>query len=195
VKRCLDCGGEVVAGQCAACGLTTVAAELLFRRRLLNRTAVFLLGAVAFVAAGHFYPPLELDAMLIFIGVVFFVTLGLAIWLDRRGRRTGRVEIPKRIYYALVPIPWLLAVLLFVNGRFDSEPPVSRVVEVVGKFTMPGTLRSSRLVVRSWRPGRRVERVPVTRDDYLRFQRGDVIEVREQGGLVGIPWVYSVHRK
>ena len=195
MKRCLNCGEESPGAQCPACGLTPAAAEVLFRRSLLNRTAVFLLGAVAFVAAGHVYPPLELDAMLIFVGVLFFLTLGLAIWLDRRGRITGEIEAPKRICFALVPVPWLMALLLFANGQFDAGPPESRVAPVVGKFTMPGTLRSSRLVVISWRPGRRFERVPVTRDDYLRFQRGDLVEVRVQGGLVGIPWVYSVHRK
>jgi len=195
MRRCLYCGAELNSNQCLACGLTPAAAEVLLRRRLLNRTAVFLLGAVAFLPASNRYPPLELDSILIFVGVLFFLTLGLAVWLDRASRWHGNLEVAKRIYYGLVPLPWLLGALLLINGRFDTAPPVSHVTSVVGKFTMPGTLRSSRLVVNSWRPGQRFERVPVDRDDYDRFQRGDRVEVRVEEGLVGIPWVYAVYRR
>ncbi len=195
MKRCLHCGAELHGEQCGSCGLTAVAAALLLRHRLLNRTAVFLLGAVAFLPASNWYPPLELDVMLIFVGVVFFLTLGLAVWLERRTRRQANVKVATRVYYGLVPVPWLLAALLLINGRFDTAPPTAEVALVVGKFTMPGTLRSSRLVVTSWRVGRQFERVPVGRDDYDRFRRGDRVEVRVQEGLVGIPWVYAVYRR
>ncbi len=56
--------------------MSSAAAELSLRRRLLNRTAFFVLGALAFVAVVARYPPLELDGVLIFVGVLFFVTLG-----------------------------------------------------------------------------------------------------------------------
>jgi hypothetical protein len=195
MRRCPNCGADRTRDQCEACGLTSAAAEVMFRRRLLNLTAVFLLGAMAFLPASHFYPPLELDAVLIFIGVVFFATLALAVVLDRRARRGQEVEALRRAFLGLVPVPWLLAALLFFNGHFDTAPPVGRSASVVGRFTMPGTLRSSRLVVTSWRPGRRIERVAVSRDDYHRFTRGDAVVVQMQEGLIGIPWVYSVHRK
>ena len=91
------------------------------------------------------------------------------------------------------PLVALLSEL--TNGYFDPGPPTSHIASVVGKFTMPGTLRSTRLVVTSWREGRRIERVPVTRDDFYRFQRGDAVEVKMQEGVVGIPWVYDVSRR
>ena len=59
---------------------------------------------------------------------------------------------------------------------------------------MPGLLRTQRLVVTSWREDHPVERVPVERDDYLRFHVGDTVVVEIQNGVVGIPWVYAVHR-
>jgi hypothetical protein len=167
----------------------------MFRRRLLNLTVIFLLGALAFLPASHFYPPLELDAILIFIGVAFFITLGLAALLDRRARRHQEIEGLKRVFRGLVPLPWLLAGLLFVNGRLDSEAPQPVVAPVVGKFRMPGLLRMHRLVVASWRGGRRFERIYVSTDDYARFQVGDRVQVRVQEGLVGIPWVYGVYRE
>jgi hypothetical protein len=50
------------------------------------------------------------------------------------------------------------------------------------------------LIVTSWRPGQRIERVPVEEDDFARFRPGDSVEILVQPGLVGIPWIYSVLR-
>ena len=195
MRRCLDCGAELTSEQCDNCGLTPGEAEAVLRRRLLNRTAIYLLGTVAFLPAAHFYPPLELDAMFIFLGVVSFVVVCAAVWIDRRARRQAPVEALKRVCYGLLPVSWLLAGLLFLNGRFDSAPPASHTTIVVGKFSMPGMLRTSRLVVRSWRPGFRIERIPISPEELERFQKGDAVEIRMQNGLLGIPWVRSAQRK
>lgn len=195
MTRCLDCGAERAADQCSACGLTSAAAEVMLRRRLLHRTAWFLLGALVFLPVSQVYPPLELDAILIFVGVLFFFVLGLAVWIERRARAHAEVELLKRVYFGFVPVPWLLAVLLFANGKFDTAPPTQQVASVVGKFSMPGVLRSRRLVVTSWREDRRLERVPVDRNDFDRFQPGDHVLVRMQGGVLGIPWVYGTYRR
>ena len=72
MTRCLNCGAERFNDTCDACGLNSFAAEFSLRRKLLNRTAMFLVGALAFVVASGRYPALELDGILIFIGVVFF---------------------------------------------------------------------------------------------------------------------------
>ena len=49
MTRCLDCGAELNGAQCTACGLTPAAAELVFRRRLLVQTAIFLAGSLLFL--------------------------------------------------------------------------------------------------------------------------------------------------
>jgi hypothetical protein len=189
MMRCLNCGAERDADVCESCGLDSTAAEFALRKKLLNRTAFFVLGALAFVASSNRYPPLELDGMLIFVGVLFFLALGLAIWLERRALRHLEVEALKRVYYALIPVPWLLSGLLLANGAFDREPPKIEEARVIGKFSMGGALPSRRLVVTSWREGHRIERVPVDRVNFDTFSRGDVIEVKIEDGLVGIPWV------
>jgi hypothetical protein len=195
MTRCLNCGAERTSDECEACGLGSAAAELVLRKKFANRTAIFLVGAVAFVVGSGRYPPLELDSILIFMGVLFFLTLVVALWLERRAIRHLEVELLKRIYYGLVPLPWLLVALLLANGALDRTPAESHPATVVSKFSMPGFLPSRRLVVTSWREGRRYERVPVSRWDFDRFQHGDRVLVRVQGGLVGIPWVDSVDRR
>ncbi len=195
MTRCLNCGAERDADQCLACGLTSAAAEVMLRGKLVRRTALFLLGAVLFVPVSQAFPPLELDGVMIFVGVLFFTVLGLGLWLIRRARERQEIEVLKRIYFGFLPLPWILAALLFVNGQLDSGPARMETTQIVGKFRMPGILlRTQRLVVRSWRPERRVERVMVTQDDFDRFQEGDDIVVEIENGAVGIPWIYGVHR-
>ena len=169
-------------------------AEFSLRSKLLNRTAFFLLGAIAFVAASGRYPALNLDEILIFIGVLFFLTLGIAMLVERRALRHMEVEALKRVYYGLIPLPWLLALLLLGNGAWDRTPPQLETARVVGKFAMRGPVPSRRLIVNSWREGRRFERVPIDQSDFYRFATGDVVEVQVKGGLVGIPWVSGVTR-
>ncbi len=195
MTRCLNCGAERSADECESCGMSSTAAEFALRRRLLNRTAFLLLGALAFVLAAGRYPPLELDGILIFIGVLFFLTLGLGMLVERRALRHTEVEALKRVYYGLIPVPWLLGALLIANGAFDRTPKITWDAKVVGRFAMFGPLPGHRLIVQSWREGRRFERVPVGRDDFDRFHPGDWIVVRVGGGLVAIPWVASVDRQ
>src|SRR5712692_4547918 len=89
MTRCLDCGSERTADQCPSCGRTSAAAEVMFRHRLLKRTAVFLAGSLAFPYVSQIYPPLELDWILVFFGLIFFLALTLAmrcLWASSRGR-------------------------------------------------------------------------------------------------------------
>jgi hypothetical protein len=194
MTRCLNCGAVRDADICEACGLGSSAAEFTLRRKLLNRTAIFLLGALAFIVASARYPALELDGILIFIGVLFFLTLGLAVWLERRALRHAEVEALKRVYYGLIPLPWLLALLLLGNGALDRAPTQIVRARVVGKFSMHGPVANRRLIVTSWREGQRFERIPVDRGDYDRFSSGEIAEIRVKEGLVGIPWVAGVAR-
>jgi hypothetical protein len=195
MTRCLDCGSERSADQCPFCGLTSVAAELVVRRRLVRRTSIFLVGIIVFVAASQVFPALELDAILIFGGLVFFCSLALGYYIDYRARKHLEIEALKRIYFGMIPVPWIFAALLFLNGKLDTSNPIRVPATVVGKFSTGGLPRSRRLVVTSWRGGRRIERIAVDQNDYDRFQKGDDIVVQAQKGALGVPWVYGVFRQ
>jgi hypothetical protein len=194
MTRCMNCGAERHSDICDSCGLTSTAAEFLLRKNLLNRTGLFLLGAIAFVAASNRYPALDLDGILIFIGVLFFITLGLAIWLERRAQRHVEVEALKRIYFGLIPVPWLLAGLLLANGALNRVAPTTVEAHVVGKFAMRGWLPSRRLIVTSWRDGHQVERLRVDASVFDSITTGDSVDVKVEDGWVGIPWVLDVSR-
>ncbi len=194
MTRCLDCGADRTADQCPACGLTSAAAELVVRRRLVRRTAFFLVGIIVFIGASQVFPPLEIDAILIFAGVVFFFSLALGYWIDVRARKRQEVEVLKRIYFGMIPVPWIFAGMLFLNGKLDTSRPVRIPATVVGKFSTNGVPRSRRLVVTSWRGTRRIERIAVDQNDYDRFKRGDDIVVQVQTGTFDLPWVNGVYR-
>lgn len=194
MTRCLDCGADRTADQCAACGLTSAAAELVVRRRLVRRTAFFLVGIIVFIAASQEFPALEIDAILIFAGLIFFFSLALGYWIDVRARKRLEVEAMKRVYFGMIPVPWIFAAMLFLNGKLDTSRPVRIPATIVGKFSTNGLPRSRRLVVTSWRGTRRIERIAVDQNDYDRFQRGDDIVVQAQKGAFGLPWVNGVYR-
>jgi hypothetical protein len=197
MTRCLDCGSERTTDQCPSCGLTSAAAEVMFRRRLVSRTGIFLLGSLGFPYVSQVYPPLDLDLMLVFFGVIFFGVLFLAITLERRARNHQEIELLKRVYFGFIPLPWILAATLFVNGRLDSAKHLAYYPTAVeGRFNMKGIVRGSRrLLVRSWRPGQHIERLAVDVDDFDRFRDGDMVEVAVEPGALGIPWYYGVYRR
>ena len=163
----------------------------------MRRTAVFLAGSLLFPYVSQIYPPLDLDWMLVFFGIIFFVGLTVAVFLDR-GARNGRdIEVLKRIYAGFIPLPWILAATLFVNGKLDSPKNVTYYPTVVeSRFNMRGIVRGSRrLFVRSLRPGQRVERLAVDVDDYDRFHDGDQVVVGVAPGALGISWFYGIYRR
>jgi hypothetical protein len=169
----------------------------MFRKRLIKQTTFFLAGSLLFPYVTPIYPPLDLDLMLVFFGVLFFVALTIAVFLDRRARKHQEIEILKRVYAGFIPLPWMLAAAIFLNGKLDSPNKMAYApTQVQGKFLMKGLVRGSRrLVVRSWRPGQKVERLPVDADDFDRFKVGDQMEVAVEPGVLGIPWVYGVYRE
>jgi hypothetical protein len=197
MTRCLDCGSQRIADQCPACGLTSAAAEVMFRRRLWRRTTVFLAGSLLFPYVSQIYPPLELDLMLVFFGVIFFLALTVAVFLDRRARKRQEIEVLKRIYSGFVPLPWILAATLLVNGRVDSAKNIVYYpTAVVGSFNMKGIVRGTRrLFVHSWREGQKIESLAVDLDDFDRFRVGDGVTVAVEPGALGIPWYYGVYRR
>jgi hypothetical protein len=177
--------------------LTSAAAELVFRTRLMKRTAVFLAGSLLFPYISQIFPPLDLDLMLVFFGMIFFIALTLAVILERRARMRQELEVLKRIYSGFILIPWILSFTLFVNGKLDSQKNlVYHPTTVDSRYNMTGIVRGTRRIfVRSWREGQKIERLAVDSDDYDRFHDGDAVMVAVGPGALGIPWYYGIYRR
>ena len=163
----------------------------------MKRTAVFLAGSLLFPYVSQLYPPLELDWMLVFFGLIFFIGLTVAVFVDRGARNRQDIEVLKRIYAGFIPLPWILAATLFLNGKLDAPKNVVYYPTTVqSRFNMRGMVRGSRrLLVRSWRPGQKVERLAVDPDDYDRFHDGDAVVVGVAPGALGIAWFYGIYRR
>jgi len=163
----------------------------------MKRTAVFLAGSLLFPYVSQLYPPLELDWMLVFFGLIFFIGLTVAVFVDRGARNRQDIEVLKRIYAGFIPLPWILAATLFLNGKLDAPRNVVYYPTTVqSRFNMRGMVRGSRrLLVRSWRPGQKVERLAVDPDDYDRFHDGDAVVVGVAPGALGIAWFYGIYRR
>jgi hypothetical protein len=169
----------------------------MFRRRFLKRTIFFLAGSLAFPYVSQIYAPLDLDLMLVFFGVIFFVALAIAVVLDRRARNRQDLEVLKRIYAGFIPLPWILAATLLLNGRLDSQKNLTyHPTTVDSRYNMRGVVRGTRrLFVHSWREGQKIERLAVDEDDYDRFRPGDAVVVGVEPGALGIPWYFAVYRQ
>ena len=199
MTRCLDCGSPRTADQCPACGLTSAAAEVMFRRRFMKRTGVFLSGSLAFPYISQIYPPLEIDLMLVVFGVIFFLALTLAVILDRRARKRQELEMLKHVYAGFILLPWILAATLFVNGSLDSPRNPKNVTyhstSVDGRYNLPPVVRGRRLFVKSWRELGKSESLAVSEFDYDRFKPGDQVNVGVKPGALGVPWFYDIYRR
>jgi hypothetical protein len=197
MTRCVNCGSERNADQCPSCGLDSSIAEMVFRPRFMKSTAIFLAGSLLFPYVSQLYPPLDLDWMLVFFGLIFFIGLTVAVFVDRGARNHRDIEVLKRIYAGFIPLPWILAAALFLNGKLDSPKNVVYYPTIVqSRFNMRGIVRGSRrLFVRSLRPGQKLERLAVDQDDYDRFHDGDAVVVGVSPGALGINWFYGIYRR
>src|SRR5581483_957574 len=82
------------------------------------------------------------DLMLVFFGLLFFVALALAVFLDRRARKHQEIEILKRIYAGFIPLPLILAGTIVANGWLDSPKKITyHPTTVVGRYFMKGVIR------------------------------------------------------
>ena len=87
----------------------------------------FLVGSLLFPYVSQVYPPLDIDAMLVFFGLVFFAALALAIFLDRRARERKDIEVARHLFTGLLPIPFsnLRRTFSERQTRFTEQRPVS----------------------------------------------------------------------
>jgi len=184
MTRCLDCGADRTADQCSACGLTSAAGRVGRSAAAGAAHGFFLVGIIVFIAASRVFPS-EIDAILIFAGLVFFLSLA---WV------TGSISCPETAgsgspqahLLGMIPVAMDFAGRTLSDGKLDNSRPFVFPLPVVGKFP--------RMVCRAaaawWlRPGAALGGSNASRwikYDYDRFQRGDDIVVQGAEGPFGL---------
>ncbi len=198
MTRCLDCGSERTTDQCPSCGLTSAAAEVMFRRRSVFRTAIFLLGSLAFPYVSQIFPPLDIDLMLIFFGVIFFTALFLgghsgAARAQSKGNRSLKAHLHGIHPAALDSRGDALRERAARQREKHRLPPYRRCrsiqYEGIGARYAPACRCG---------PGGRGRPTSVwlwTPTTSIAFNVGDLVEVAVEPGALGIPWYYGVYRR
>ncbi len=150
-------------------------------------TILFLLGSFAVVYVGLVqYPPLDLLAPAILF-VIGFAMVGLFL---RQGRKERQKPTGRHITAAL--LPWVVAVLFFVNGEMDDSTEI-RYPTVIIETHYGSRIGGRSLIVRSWRPNRQTETIYMSAFAPFYFP-GRQITVGIKSGALGIPWIRSISR-
>jgi len=147
-------------------------------------TRVFLVGWMVLVYCPFFrYPPLDYGPAVVSV-VIGFIAAARFLYGGR-----GKNITPGCFMTAL--LPWLCAGLSFANGALDHAQELHYSTVVVQTQYHRG-IRDT-LVVRSWRPGRTNESLPVSAFQRF-FLPGERVTVGVKVGALGLPWISSISR-
>jgi hypothetical protein len=131
---------------------------------------------------------LEARPVLLAFSVLFFCTGGFLFVTERNQQVT-----PK--YFAAAFVPWLFAVMLVANGKFDPSPELRHETVVIE--SRYGRLWKV-LVVHSWRDGHTNENLYIERTAIFGggsaryFHPGEKLTIGVRQGALGMPWINSI---
>jgi len=188
MPQCANCGTEFHDGPCPKCGTDSVS-SLRATNKQLQRYSYLLIGGLAgTLVATRFYPPLDIDRLLIFAIGIFFLPVLAHVILSIRKRLTSNAERMRSAYKYSGTLSVVLAGVLFLNGVLDHSPVNPTRTPILRKTLSRGRSTSRYLIVASWRPGRFEERLQVNGDTYHRFVVGAPVVIEIHRGLFGVPW-------
>ena len=130
---------------------------------------------------------LEAGPVLLAFSVLFFCTGGFLFVTERNQQVT-----PK--YVAAAFVPWMFAVMLVANWKFDTSPELHHETVVIesryGRYWKV-------LVVRSWRDGHTNENLYIERTIFgggsaRYFLPGEKLIIGIRKGALGMPWINSI---
>lgn len=159
--------------------------------------SVFLLLFGGFLALVVFerYQPVNAAVLIRALAVALPVLFLILLWTVHRILRGVELRSPRAWLLAPSLLPWLFALILFANARFDFSAVERQATIVVGKYatTGPRPLFRYELAVRSWREDRGVEGIILRRqEDFDRFRLGAPATVLVRRGLLGLAWIEGV---
>lgn len=156
-------------------------------RRRSPITPFFLVGCIALAVCAN-APFLPLESREVMLGVLFPSVVVFALL-----QSTIRTRGPSKGHWALAVFPWFVASLLLVNGFFDRSPALTHSTVVEKTAYAYGVGFRHGIVVRSWRPGRTTESIPVPLFQGF-YYPGERVTITVREGALGLPWITAVSR-
>lgn len=153
---------------------------------------ILAIGTAVFWVAINSYRPLDQTLVYGLLGVTLLAGVAVLTWAAKHDDADDPDSyLPKSRYVAVAFLPWLLAAALLLNAFLDHSAPTPHRAAVVGKSE--DAFRKC-ITVTSWRPGRKVESIPVDAYLYSRLPENGPIIVTVKPGLLHIPWVVGFER-
>jgi hypothetical protein len=145
-------------------------------------------GVFVNLVAMAMYPPVNSRRPMGAMIGIFLLPLALQLFRFLRRQPSSLKSWRRACIFSSVAL-MLLAILLFVNGRFDQSPPHQETTTVLRKSAIRGRRGTQyNLTVSSWRPGRSVEYFKVTSSVFNRCVVGKSVQVEVHAGYLGMPW-------
>lgn len=158
-----------------------------------GKTKILHLVVIAGLAPGLYciswpYPLLESGPVLLAAAILYLCAICVVLGTP--------FEAGSRIKYLLIAlIPWAFAGLFVANGALDHSQEVLHSTKVVdSEYYLRGW---NIVVVRSWRPGRKVESLYLKTwllDKTGFYLEGEPLTVGVRSGALGMPWLTQVMR-
>ena len=145
-------------------------------------------GLLAATLSVRIYQPLDQDYFLIASIVLFFLPVGLHIYINWRDRSARHSQtLPIWMYLG----PLLMASIVFSNGAFDRHPAEQKIVTVDRKWISHSRSgRHYRVEFLSWR--HRIEKITVTRPTFDSLEAGGPMQLNVHQGWLGLTWIGGV---
>jgi len=152
---------------------------------------LLMVGLIAALVAGSFYPPVDLKALWFVVLPLFLLPLLANIVVLMRNRLAADIGRLRQIHLWAGAILMGTGIVWGVNGLADLTPPRLVHTSISRKhITTPsrGGGRSYIVTLVSWRPGREAEEMFVSAAQYRSLQVGDRVVVEVHAGLFRVPW-------
>jgi hypothetical protein len=127
----------------------------------------------------------SIPALIVFLAIT-------VVWL--RGRSSSYYHVLTNLALGVFGIPAAaLGIMMILNGYLDTNPVTEHRARIIGKdYTSSKNSKTYYATLRSWRPGRREEKIEVSHGVYRRIETGNqYLTVFTRPGRFGFEWVFG----
>ena len=172
------------------CGSPTPAEAMKLAYRTINRYSYLVFaGLLGLLAGARYYPPLDSERLMMIGVCIFFAPILLHIVSAVRKRLALDVGWLRAVYLTAGCALVLIALGTTANGALDRGEAQTIHPVVIRRSAIRGRYSVTRVAqVKSWRPGRELERLEVNSQTFAHISAGKEMAVTVHPGLLSMPW-------